>query len=77
MTSSSIHTISGDDQIPVGRKIAILRVMQNITQQQLAQATGISQPNISRIENGSYNPTVKSLEKIAAGLNRRLEIDFI
>ena len=65
-----------DPQITVGRKIVALRVFAGMTQAQLAQKTGIPQSNISRIESGKYNPTIKSLRKIAAGLDKKLDIDF-
>lgn len=65
-----------ESNLPLGKKISVIRAMQHITQQELAVSTGISQPNISRIESGRYNPTVKSLEKIAKGLGRQLVIDF-
>ena len=32
--------------------------------------------NLSRLENGSGNPSVATLAKIARGLGRRLEIRF-
>ena len=62
--------------LAIGRKIAVLRLLQDITQYDLAKKTGIPQPNISRIENGTYNPTIKLLQKIADGLDKKLEIDF-
>ena len=33
----------------------------NVTQKQLSEATGIAQSDISKIENGSGNPTIKIL----------------
>jgi len=47
-----------------------------ITQQQLAMKSGISQANISKIENGNYNPSVTILKRIADGLGKRLVIGF-
>ena len=61
---------------PVGRRIAALRAMYGYTQKQLSEMTGISQANISKIERGTYNPTVKLLEKIADSFKLRLDINF-
>ena len=48
-----------------------------LTQQQLAERCGIRQSNISRIENGTCSPTVATLQKIAAGMGKKLRIEFI
>ena len=40
----------------------------NVTQKQLAETTGIAQSDISKIENGSGNPTIKLLKRLADGL---------
>ena len=49
----------------------------NMTQKDLAKATGIRQSNISRIESGVCSPTIATLARIAAGLGKRLKIEFI
>ena len=48
-----------------------------MTQKELSEKTGIRQSNISRIENGNCSPTVETLEKIAEGLGKKLEIRFV
>ncbi len=48
-----------------------------ITQKQLAERTGINQADISRLENGNANPSIRTLKKLADGLNMRLKIEFI
>lgn len=47
-----------------------------ITQAELAERTGIRQSNLSRIESGSCSPRVDTLQKIAAGLGKKLIIQF-
>ena len=49
----------------------------NVTQKQLAEKSGISQSNISKIESGNYHPSVSTLKKIADALGKRLIIDFV
>lgn len=58
---------------------AILRARraQGLTQKQLAERSGIRQPNISRIESGVSSPTISTLQKIADGLGKQLHIEFI
>lgn len=53
------------------------RKEQKITQQDIADALGVKRPNITRFENGSYNPTVEMLVKIAECLGKDLEIRLV
>ena len=47
-----------------------------MTQKELAEKTGIRQSNISRIESGTSSPTIDTLSRIAAGLGKKLVIEF-
>ncbi len=58
------------------RQIILARKELNITQEELAERSGIKQSNISRLERGTYNPSLNSLKKIAKGLGKELHIDF-
>jgi DNA-binding XRE family transcriptional regulator len=49
----------------------------NITQKELSKRTGITQADISRLENGNGNPTIKLLQKLANGLDMDLELRFV
>ena len=53
------------------------RKFNNVTQKQLSEATGIAQSDISKIENGSANPTLKLLQRLAEGLNMSLKVEFV
>jgi len=57
--------------------IAFARNDAGLTQQELARITGISQANISKIENGNYHPSVSILKRIADGLGKRLVIEYL
>ena len=48
-----------------------------MTQKELAAATGISQADISRLEHGTGNPSVKTLQRVAKALHMALKIDFV
>ena len=58
------------------RQIILARKELKITQKELAERTGIKQGNISRLEKGTYNPSLQSLKKVAKGLNKELHIEF-
>ena len=53
------------------------RKEQNITQKELSLRTGITQADISRIENGSRNPSLNMLKKLAKGLGMKLKVEFV
>lgn len=48
-----------------------------ITQKQLAEITGIAQGDISKLENGSANPSLRTLQRLAAGMGMKLKIEFV
>jgi len=43
----------------------------------LSKRTGINQADISRLENGTRNPTVSLLKRLAEGMGMELRIQFI
>ena len=59
------------------RAIIAARKEQNITQSDLAIRTGINQADISKLENGNKNPSLKMLKRLAEGLNMNLKIEFV
>lgn len=54
--------------IYIGSKIKQEREVAGITQEELAQATGLAQSHVSRLENGQHSPAWRTLEKIAEAL---------
>lgn len=53
------------------------RKAKKITQKQLSEITGIAQGDISKLENGSGNPSIKTLQRLANGLGMMLKIEFV
>jgi len=53
------------------------RTKAGMTQKQLSERTGIAQGDISKLENGSANPSIKTLQRLAAGMNMKLELRFV
>lgn len=59
------------------RAIVEGRQAKNLTQEQLAEVTGINQANISRLENGTGNPSLRTLKRLAAGMGMELKLEFV
>lgn len=57
-------------------KYITCRKEKNITQTELAQRTGISQPNITRFESGNYNPSLEMLVRIANAMDMHISIEL-
>lgn len=53
------------------------RKIAGITQKELAERTGINQADISKLENGNGNPSLRTLQRLAAGLGKTLKIEFV
>ena len=58
------------------RAIVDGREARALTQKQLAEVTGITQADISRLENGTANPSLRTLKRLAAGLGMDLKVEF-
>lgn len=52
------------------------RTAAGLTQSELAQRTGMSQPAIARLEAGGTEPTIATLRRIAAALDIELVVEF-
>lgn len=50
------------------------RAKQSITQEELALRVGTQKSNISRLESGTYNPSLDFLVKIAHSLGKEMQI---
>ena len=64
-------------EMDVIRAIVEARTSQNLTQKELAERTGINQADISKLENGTRNPSVNLLKRLADGLGMMLKIEFV
>lgn len=53
------------------------RKAKNITQKELAEITGITQGDISRLENGSANPSLRTIKRLANGLGFNVKLEFV
>jgi predicted transcriptional regulator len=64
-----------EDEFALAKEIIELRIKSKLTQKQLAQQIGTSQPAIARLESGSYrNVSLSFLRRIADALGAVPEI---
>ncbi|MBO4347163.1 MAG: helix-turn-helix transcriptional regulator [Lachnospiraceae bacterium] len=63
-------------EMSIIRAIIDARTSKKMTQKELSQKTGIAQTEISRIENGTRNPSIKLLQRLAGGMDMVLNISF-
>lgn len=64
-------------EMDIIRAIVDARTSQDLTQAEVAQRTGINQADISKLENGSRNPSIALLKRLADGLDMSLKIEFV
>ena len=48
-----------------------------LTQKQLSERTGIAQADISKLESGNANPSLKTLQRLAAGIGMKVKVEFL
>lgn len=53
------------------------RKQSGLTQKQLSERTGIAQGDISKLESGSANPSVRTLQRLAKAMDMKLQIKFV
>ena len=64
-------------EIDIIKALVDARNSLNLTQKELAERTGINQADISKIENGTRNPSLNLLKRLADGMGMVLNIEFI
>ena len=58
----------------IGKRIAILRKMAGLTQEQLAEKAGLQRTHVGRIEAGKYAVTLEVVQAIAEALGMSVDI---
>jgi predicted transcriptional regulator len=53
------------------------RKSSGITQKELSEKSGIAQGDISKLENGNANPSLKTLQRLATAMGKTLKIEFV
>jgi transcriptional regulator with XRE-family HTH domain len=65
-----------DFRLNIAAQLVKARHKRGLTQKQLAEASGITQSNISYIENGLSNVTIDTLHQLSSALNFELVINL-
>ncbi|MFT9243036.1 MAG: helix-turn-helix transcriptional regulator [Bifidobacterium aquikefiri] len=66
-----------EPEYQAARGVMQARIDAGLTQQQLADVTGIRASNISRLETGGSMPSLRTLQQLAKGLHKTLSIQFV
>jgi transcriptional regulator with XRE-family HTH domain len=53
----------------IGRKLTAARTLADLSQRELAEATGVPQSHISDLERGTMNASCRMLARLSAALN--------
>ena len=64
-------------ELTIAQAMIDARKESGLTQKQLSERTGIAQADISKLENGTRNPSVSLLKRLAEGMGMVLKIEFI
>lgn len=66
-----------EEEFDIIQAIIDARKKQHITQKELSERTGITQADISRIENGTRNPSLEMVKRLANGLGMQLKLELL
>lgn len=64
-------------EMDITKAILDARIKQNLSQKELSKLTGINQSEISKLESGERNPSIKLLQRLADGMGLTLKISFV
>lgn len=53
------------------------RNAEGLTQKELSIKSGIAQGDISKMEHGNANPSIRTLQRLAAAMGKKLKIEFV
>ena len=65
-----------EPEFAIVQAIIDARKKSGLTQKQLSERTGIAQGDISKIEKGEANPSLRTLKRLASGMNMKLHLQF-
>lgn len=65
-----------DAEFSIIQAILDARKKSGLTQKDLAERTGIAQADISKLENGNANPSLRTLQRLAEGMGMQLKVEF-
>ena len=71
--STVAHTVEADEII---QALIEARRASGMTQKELSELTGIAQGDISKLEKGNANPSLRTLIRLAEGMGMQLKVEF-
>ncbi len=66
-----------EPEFAVARQLIEARARAGLTQQELADRMGTTQPVIARLESGRQKPTTKTLERFAKATGSKVEVRLV
>ena len=63
-----------ETRIRIGQRVKALRLMSELSQDELAQRAGLQRTHIGRIEGGKYAVNIETLQAIAEALGMTVDI---
>ena len=66
-----------EPEFSIMQAIIDARKASGLTQKQLSERTGIAQSDISKLESGNANPSLKTLQRLAAGMGMKIKVEFL
>lgn len=64
-------------ELTIAQAMIDARKESGLTQKQLSELTGIAQADISKLERGNANPSLRTLQRLAAGMGMNVRIEFV
>lgn len=66
-----------EPEFAIVQAIIDARVSVGLTQKQLSERTGIAQSDISKLESGNANPSLRTLQRLASGMGMKMKLEFV
>ena len=64
-------------ELTIAQAMIDARKESGLTQKQLSERTGIAQADISKLERGNANPSLRTLQRLAAGMGMNIRNEFV
>ena len=64
-------------ELTIAQAMIDARKESGLTQKQLSERTGIAQADISKLERGNANPSLRTLQRLADGMGMNVRIEFV
>ena len=64
-------------EMSISQAMIDARKATGMTQKELSEKTGINQADISKLENGTANPSLRTLRRLADGMGMILRLEFV